>query len=618
MVDGAKANRIYEIDEASAAPEIDRLPPPPAPHFADVSDLLNHVHAEEPFDDFALQPTLSRRLSQLGPGVSWFDVDGDGWEELLIGSGRGGQLAVFRNDGHGGFVRLSEPPFDQPVTRDQTAIIGWRRPDGQTVLLAGSASYEDGLTNGSIVRQYLFQGKSVEDSLPGSGSSSGPLVLADVDGDGDLDLFVGGRVRAGRYPEAASSLLFRNHAGRLELDAAASAGFAGVGLVSGAVFSDLDGDGDPDLVLACEWGPLKIFRTDKGAFSLWDAPVTLNSQLSTLNQLTGWWNGVTTGDFDGDGRLDIAASNWGQNSRYESFREQPLRAFYGEAAGDGVTHSIEGYSEMGSGRLLPLQPFHLMGLAMPAMRERVGIFEKYARSALPEIYGESWKGLKELRLSHLESTVFLNRGSRFEAVTLPLDAQLAPAFAVCTGDLDGDGNEDLFLSQNFFAVHPEYSRHDAGRGLWLRGDGRGGFAAVPGQQSGLMIYGEQRGAALCDYDGDGRIDLAVSQNAAQTKLYRNTGAKPGLRVRLAGPPGNPSGVGATLRLVAGRKMGPAREVHAGSGYWSQDSAVQVLSLTERATHLWVRWPGGKAETVAVPSEAREISVDTGGAVSVVR
>ena len=141
---------------------------------------------------------------------------------------------------------------------------------------------------------------------------------------------------------------------------------------------------------------------------------------------------------------------------------------------------------------------------------------------------------------------------------------------------------------------------------------------MPGQQSGVMIYGEQRGAALCDYDGDGRVDLAVSQNAGQTKLYHNKGAKPGLRVWLAGPPGNPSSVGATLRLIAGQKWGPAREIHAGSGYWSQDSSVQVLSMPERATDVWVRWPGGKTNTVAVPLDAREISVDAAGKATRIR
>src|SRR5205814_2421703 len=144
----------------------------------------------------------------------------------------------------------------------------------------------------------------------------------------------------------------------------------------------------------------------------------------------------------------------------------------------------------------------------------------------------------------------------FEAIPLPLEAQLAPAFAICVGDLDGDGAEDVFLSQNFFAVQPETSRYDAGRGLWLRGDGKGGFSAVPGQESGLKIYGEQRGAALSDYDGDGRVDLVVTQNGAETKLYHNSGAKPGLRVQLSGPPGNLSGVGAAIRLIFGQRPGP--------------------------------------------------------------
>src|SRR5207237_8493094 len=119
-------------------------------------------------------------------------------------------------------------------------------------------------------------------------------------------------------------------------------------------------------------------------------------------------------------------------------------------------------------------------------------------------------------------------------------------------------------------------RYDAGRGLWLQGDGAGNFQSVPGQTSGISIYGEQRGCALCDYDGDGRVDLVVAQNGAETKLFRNREGQPELRVRLKGPVGNPTGVGASLRLMTGETPGPAREIHAGSGYWSQESAVQVL------------------------------------------
>ena len=487
------------------------------------------------------------------------------------------------------------------------------------MILMGSSNYESGQTNDPAVRAFRVTSNRVEAVIPGQGSSSGPMAMADVDGDGELDLFVGGRVIHGRFPIAASSQLYRGQQGRFVADSAANEVLANAGLVSGAVFSDLDADGDADLVLACEWGPLTVFRNERGRFVSWDAPVKAgNVQRSQMSQLTGWWNGVTTGDFDGDGRMDIAASNWGRNTRAEMFRAEPLRLFHGEASGDGSVQAIEGYSDPASKRLLPMQAFHVMGAAVPAMRERMGSFENYAKSTLPEIYGDAWKSLRELNAATLDSMIFLNRGDHFEARSLPIEAQLAPAFAVCAGDLDGDGMEDLFLSQNFFAMHPEHSRLDAGRGVWLRGDGRGGFAAVAGQVSGLLIYGEQRGAALSDFDADGRVDLVVAQNAAATRLFQNKLAKPGLRIRLKGPPENPSGVGAVLRVVSGDKLGPAREIHAGSGYWSQDSAVQVLASAGAPEMLWIRWPGGRNSEVKIPAGAREVSVDLAGKVTVLR
>ena len=166
-----------------------------------------------------------------------------------------------------------------------------------------------------------------------------------------------------------------------------------------------------------------------------------------------------------------------------------------------------------------------------------------------------------------------NRGDHFAPRALPWEAQLAPGFAVCAGDYDGDGHEDVFLSQNFFAVQPETSRYDAGRGLWLKGDGTGALEAVPGQESGVRLYGEQRGSALCDYDGDGRVDLVVTQNGAATRLYHNVGAKPGLRVRLRGRRPIQTASVPRCDCFYGTNSGPVREIHAGSGYWSQDSAV---------------------------------------------
>jgi hypothetical protein len=208
----------------------------------------------------------------------------------------------------------------------------------------------------------------------------------------------------------------------------------------------------------------------------------------------------------------------------------------------------------------------------------------------------------------LDHTLFLNRGDHFEVRPLPRQAQLAPAFYAGIADFDGDGKEDLFLSQNFFATDVATPRDDAGRSLLLLGDGAGGLEAVPGQRSGLIVYGEQRGAAYADYDGDGRLDLAVSQNGDSTRLFRNVSAHPGLRVHLIGPVGNPSAIGAQMRLRYADRSGPVREVQAGSGYWSENGAAQVLGRALEPTALWVRWPGGREQVVPLAGGQVEVTV----------
>jgi len=387
-----------------------------------------------------------------------------------------------------------------------------------------------------------------------------------------------------------------------------------VGLVSGAVFSDLDGDGFAELILACEWGPIRIFRNDRGKFVPWDLPLVLagasftNEQRSAISQLTGWWNGVTAGDFDGDGRLDLVVSNWGRNTKYQSHRTQPLMIYYGDLAGDGSVQLVEAHYEAALRKTVPERQLEILAKGLPFLGESFSTHRAYSVASVAEVLGDRLNAAKAWQAIWLESTVFLNRGDHFEVHVLPVEAQMAPGFGICVGDFDGEGNEDLFLAQNFFGTQPETPRYDAGRGLWLRGDGRGGFSAVPGQESGVAVYGEGRGCALCDFDGDGRVDLAVAQNSAATRLYRNQTGRPGLRVRLEGPLGNPQGIGAVLRLKCGERFGPAREIHGGSGYWSQDSTVQVMATREPPTQIWVRWPGGKTVTADIPAGAREISV----------
>jgi hypothetical protein len=619
---GADPNRVYEFDEALAG----EPPPAPAatvaetPWFEDVSARLGHRHHEEAFDDFARQPLLPNKLSQLGPGLAWADVNGDGWDDLLVAAGKGGRLAVLTNDTRGGFAPDLGERFGRPAPRDQTAVLAWR--DAATNApraVIGAASYEDGQPTGAAVLACPSGQVGPADWLPATESSTGPLAVADVDGDGDLDLFVGGRVVPGRYPAPASSRLFLNHAAQgqfAEATGEIATSLNRIGLVSGALFTDLTGDGWPELVLACEWGPLRLFRNERGRLTDWNPrlrwtdtpPPGVAPPPAELARLTGWWNGVTAGDFDGDGRLDLVAGNWGRNTKYQAHRARPLRLYWGDLGGAGRVDLVEAHFDVPLQKYVPERQLDILAASLPFLRGVFPTHRAFSTAGIEEVLGDRLKEAQQLEAAWLETTLFLNRGDHFEARALPVEAQFAPVFGVAAADFDGDGAVDLFLAENFFATQPETARYDAGRGLVLRGDGRGGFEPLPGQVSGVKIYGEQRGAALADFDGDGRVDLAVAQNGAETLLFRNQVARPGLRVRLDAGASNPDGIGAQVRGIFNGRAGPVREVRAGSGYWSQDSPVLVVTGPDRPETLEVRWPGGRSARVNVPPGLREITL----------
>lgn len=609
VVEHAKPNRVYEIDESSSVrrPESDPNRSPKSESvdsvlFEDATSRLNHQHHAEDFDDFARQPLLPVKLSQLGPGVAWFDVNGDGWEDALIGSGKGGSLSVRLNNRQGGFLPRNEWPNAVTLPRDQSGILGWRRRDGGAVVIAGSATYEENTASGSGVQQYDFATLKVDATLPSDLSSVGPVALGALNGEGPLALFVGGRVVGGRYGNAASSLVFRETAGHWELDAANTKTLEKLGMVSSAIWSDLDGDGYPELVLACDWGFLRVFSNVRG---------TLREATHQwgLDVYSGWWNGVSTGDLDGDGKLDLIASNWGNNTRYQSHRARPLRLWTGDLDDNGTQEVIEAFFDPTMNKYVPWRSLAVMARAIPSIGERFTSHRAFAQLGVEEIFGPALTKLELHEVTWLESTLFLNRGQKFVARPLPVEAQFSPVFGINVADFDGDGKEDVFLSQNFFGTCPEISEYDAGRGLLLRGDGNGNLTAISGQKSGIKIYGEQRGSAVGDFDHDGRADLLVTQNAGATKLYHNMNAQPGLRVRLKGLPQNQDGIGACLRLRFSQEWGPMREIHSGSGYWSQDSYVQVLGMPKPPTEIWVRWPGGKIVTAPIASGTKELTLN---------
>lgn len=624
-IDNVKANRIYEIDQSSISViEPNSLTSQDnaattsmengnirEPLFEDISDQLMHTHHDEMLNDFELQPLLPMSLGHLGPGVAWIDWNGNGMEDLFIASGKDGQLSIFENQHNGKFESVSLSPITQPAPGDQTAILGWQE-DEHLKIVMGSSNYEQGSSHApsafvyKIEPSYSFQIAQNDfrveiDTIPGILSTTGPIAAADVSGNGYLDLFIGGRFKPGEYPADADSRLFINRDGSYQLDAANSQTLSELGLVTGAVFSDITQNGRQDLLISTEWGSLRLFENRNGRLTEITSDVGLDAY-------KGWWNGIATGDFTNNGYIDIVAANRGLNSSYQMREGEPLRMYYSDFNWNNRLEIIEAYADS-DGRYVPKRRLYNFGL-IPEIANEIQSHEQFANTNLEEIFGERLSEIPYKEINTLEHMVFLNTGSGFEAQPLPLEAQFSSSFHVGVADFDNDGNEDIFLSQNFFAVPQGEPRMDAGRGLVLLGDGKGNFEPLSGTDSGVKIYGEQRGAAFSDFNQDGKVDLVVTQNNYKTRLYANRTEKRGYRITLNGPPENRNGFGSGIRLVYKdeQKHGPLREVQAGSGYWSQNSSTQIMGAEAEVERIEIYWFDGTSQSVNVRDGEKDYEI----------
>ena len=489
---------IAEPTESSPAP----APSVSEPMFVPSDQFAQFRHAERPYDDFAREPLLPNKLSQLGPALA----AGGGFIYLGGGSGQAGQL--LKMDG----TKLAEFTADAG-SEDIDALFFDADGDGDPDLYVASGGNEAAAGHASYTdRLYLNDGGSfarANDALPDHKESTGAVAAADFDKDGDLDLFVGGRLVPGAYPTAPPSRLLRNERGTFVDHASLE-----LGMVTDAVWADIDGDEKTDLLATTEYGPVHALRNDG---------TTLQEPQddTDLSRRTGWWNGIAAGDVDSDGDIDFVVTNFGLNTKYHPTQKKPQLLYYADFGGDGKAHVVE--AKLSGGQLLPVRGKSCSTAAMPHLADKFDSFHGFASATLEEIYTKPALGAGlRLEANTLESGILLNDGSgSFSFTPLPRIAQASPAFGATFLDADGDPHPDLFLPQNYFAPQRETGRMDGGLGQLLLGKGDGTFTAVSAAASGIVIPEDAVGSLAVDLDGDGRQDLLVSiNNAAPRALLR--------------------------------------------------------------------------------------------------
>jgi hypothetical protein len=481
------ANQLLTIDYAGAKPAAAGAPQKASILADRTSELLDQpfVHRENEFDDYQVQVLLPHKLSQLGPFTAVGDVNGDGREDFYIGGAKDQAGALYTQTAAGSFKRQSQPVFDQDKSyEDMDAVFFDADQDGDldlyvvsggTELPAKHAFYQD--------RLYLNSGSgsfTKSNALPEVLASGSCVSVYDFDKDGDLDIFVGGRVIPNIYPHSTQSYLFRNDGGTFtEIGVASGRAMALQGMVNSAIWTDFDNDGWVDLITAGEWMPIKFLKNQNGASF---ADVTAQYGMSNT---VGWWNKIVESDIDGDGDMDYVLGNLGLNYKFHASQEKPFHVyaadFDGNQSMDIVLAKYDGDIEV------PVRGRQCSSEQMPFVAEKFPSYAAFADASVGDMLGTGINEALHIQAQMFESVVLINNGGAFEINRLPVEAQFSTINGIIPQDFNGDGHVDLLIAGNMFGSEPETTRADASIGLLLAGDGKGNFKAVPAIESGFVV-----------------------------------------------------------------------------------------------------------------------------------
>jgi hypothetical protein len=597
-------DRRFTITEpAGPAPvlQVDAKPSPGG-SFAEVSKAtgLALLSREEPVDETTVQRLLPVRFNRRGPGLAVGDVEGNGRDAVIMGGTTVDPIRILLGSAPGRFTAADVSSLMSGAAVNDGPLLlfdadGDGRQDllvtrGGNALPAGSPEYQP--------RLFLNDGHgrfrpAPDNALPPLLISVGAVAAADFTHEGRLGLFLGGRVLPGQYPLAPQSALLANRGGRFEdVTDAFAPGLRKVGMVTSALWTDVDGDGWVDLLLTLEWGPVRYFHNKQGrGLEDWTERAGFAAAGS------GWWNSIAAADFNGDGQPDYVVGNLGLNTQYHADPAHPALLFHGDFQGEGGEPQIvEAYYE--GERVFPWRSRTDLGASIPFVLKRFPKNNSYARATLGEILGnDQLAAAQRFAATEFQSGVFLSQSDgtfRFEP--LPRMAQIAPIQGLVAGDFDGDGRADIYAVQNSYAPIAAVGRHDGGLSQLLRGDGHGHFTPVPVVESGLLVTGDAKALVVLDLDQDGWPDFFITRNNDTTLVFRNNGVsgRHSLRIQLRGPAGNPNAVGARITVTLSDGSTETSEVYAGSGYYSQSTAACFFGYPDSnpPKKIRVRWPSG--------------------------
>ena len=513
LLTNVKVDQVLKLDQSDAsAVRPSRVDVVPLFEETAAARGLNWTHHENPYDDFKLEVLLPHKQSENGPLLGVGDANGDGLDDLFSGAGHGQSAQLWLQNSNGTFAEASKQPWKEHAQQETLGSVFFDADgDGDQDLLTVIGGSESDLREAIYTqRLYTNDGKGnyaeANGALPPMMTSAMRAAAADIDADGDMDLYIGGRITPAHYPFAPRSYLlvndgkghFQDATQQLAPDA------MGPGLVTSVVFADIDNDKDPDLLLAGEWMNITILRNDQGHF-------TNVSALAGSADTHGWWSSLAVADVNGDGHPDLIGGNLGWNSKFKATPEKPVHVYWADFDGNG-RHDIVLAKEK-NGHQLPVRGRQCSSQQCPMIADKFKTYEEFAKADLSMIYTpEKLEKALHLSATFMRSAVFINDGhGKFTPMLLPNLAQTAPITGIVPFDVNGDGKLDLVVAGNNWGAEVETVRYDAGTGLVLLGDGTGSFTPMSIAQSGFFAFNNVKDLALVR-TGKGKEPLIVVAN----------------------------------------------------------------------------------------------------------